>query len=60
VFFGNWIIEVPDGLDIFGKVVVVGKLDVGCLVMMEKIEVWIGLELIVVSYELVVEYSVVN
>jgi hypothetical protein len=52
VFFGNLIIEVRDGLDIFGKVV--GKLDVGCLVMLEKVEVWIELELIVVSYELVV------
>jgi hypothetical protein len=58
VFFGNLIIEVRDGLDIFGKVV--GKLEVGCLVMIEKVEVWIELELIVVSYEHVMEYSVVN
>jgi hypothetical protein len=39
-------------LDILGKVV--GKLDVGFLVMIEKVEVWIGLELIVVSSELVI------
>lgn len=59
MFFENLTIEVQDDLDIFGKAV--GKLDGGFVVLMiEKLEVGLGLSFVVVRYEIVVVYSVVN
>jgi hypothetical protein len=59
VFFENLTIEVQDDLDIFGKAVV--KLDGGFVVLMiEKLEVGLGLSFVVVRSEIVVVYSVVN
>lgn len=59
MFFENLTIEVQDDLDIFGKAV--GNLDGGFVVLMiEKLEVGLGLSFVVVRSEIVVVYSVVN